>query len=422
LADTLGKLTDTEIKKTTKAGYHADGGGLYLAVSPRKRDSFSRSWVCRYTAPDGRRREMGLGSYPEVSLAAARRAAALQRDAARTGVDPIAAKRQAKREAQAATARAMTFRECAEAYITSNEARWRSDKHGKQWRATLKTYAYPVFSDLFVSEIDTALVTKALDPIWSKKPETARRLRGRVEAVLDWATVRGHRAGPNPARWRGHLDKALAIIPKSKRVQHLAALPFDEIGAFMSRLRSMQGVAPAALELAILTACRTSEVTGAQWREIDLERAVWTIPADRMKAGRDHRIPLSKRAVQVLRAQLASRSTDPPPISVFPGTGRSGLSNMALLMTLRRMSRADITVHGFRSTFRDWAAERTNYSREVAEAALAHTIGDAVEEAYRRGDLFEKRRRLMQAWADYCDRQAAKGEGEVVKLKAKGEQ
>lgn len=407
-ADTLSKLTDPAVRNATRTGLHADGAGLYLSVTAKKAEGFSKSWLVRYTAPNGKRREQGLGSYPEITLAAARRIASAKREQARSGIDPIEVEHQARREAAREAAHAVSFRECAEAYLAANEGQWRNDKHRKQWRATLLTYAYPIFGDVSVSQIDTALVTRALDPIWTTKAETARRVRGRIETVLDWATVRGHREGPNPARWRGHLDKAMPKVSKASRVKHHAALPFADMPTFMTTLRRATGSSALALEFTILTAARTSEVLGARWSEIDLARRVWTVPAARMKTAREHRVPLSSAAIAVL--DVLRPITDDVRSDVyhgerhiFVGGKREGaLSNMALLMTLRRMRRSDLTAHGFRSTFRDWTSEKTNFPGEVAEAALSHAISDRVEAAYRRGDLFEKRRHLMAAWGAYC--------------------
>jgi len=299
----------------------------------------------------------------------------------------------------------MTFRECAEALIASHEAGWKNAKHRQQWRNTLATYVYPVFGNLPVQAIDVGLVMKVVEPIWATKTETASRVRQRIEAILDWAAVRGYRQGDNPARWRGHLQKALPARAKIQKVKHHAALPFADLPDFMSALRAMNGNSARALEFAILTATRTNETLKARWSEIEFKTKIWTIPGERMKAGRDHRVPLSAAALDVL---MGMREAHPTRDLVFPGSGRGRtLSSMALLMTLRRMKRADLTVHGFRSTFRDWAAETTSFPREVAEAALAHSVGDKVEAAYRRGDLFEKRRHLMEAWSAYCATPAA---------------
>jgi integrase len=291
--------------------------------------------------------------------------------------------------------------------IEKNRAGWRNAKHRQQWENTLATYVYPTLGELPVSAIDTGLVVQVLDPIWTEKPETASRVRGRIEAVLDAATVRGFRQGPNPAQWKGSLAHVLPAPAKVRKVEHHAALPFDQMPAFLAALRGRPGMAARALEFAILSASRTGEVLGARWGEIDLAAKVWTVPADRMKAGREHRVPLSSPALAVLETvqPLAlMRDGKPDPVApVFPGLRRAlPLSNMSLLMVLRRMERDDLTAHGFRSTFSDWAAERTAYPREAVEMALAHTINNKVEAAYRRGDLFDKRCRLMDDWARFC--------------------
>ena len=308
----------------------------------------------------------------------------------------------------------MTFQQCAEGYITAHRAGWRNGKHRDQWSNTLATYVNPVFGSLPVQNIDTALVMKAIEPIWSEKPETASRVRGRIEAILDWATARGFRVGENPARWRGHLDKLLPKKTKVRRVEHHAALPFAEMGTFLAELRKQSGVGARALEFAILTAARTGEAIGARWEELDLTERTWTIPAERMKAEKEHRVPLSDAAHPILEELAKVRHDD----FVFPGDRADRpLSNMAMTMTLRRMGRGDLTVHGFRSSFRDWAAERTGFPAEVAEMALAHTVADKVEAAYRRGDLFQKRRQLMEAWARFCTTAPA-DRGKVVALAA----
>jgi integrase len=354
---------------------------------------------------------MGLGRYPEVSLAGARRHASTIRETARGGADPIEAKREARRAAEIKALREVTFKQCAESFIETHRAAWRNEKHARQWHSTLSTYVYPVFGHIAVGAVDAALVTRVLDPIWNVKNETASRIRGRIEAILDWAKARGHREGENPARWKGHLQHALPPRSKVAKVSHHAALPFGEIGDFLRQLRAIEGLSARALEFAILTSARTGEVIGARWNEIDINAKLWTVPAHRMKGGREHRVPLSGGALSIL-SKLKPESTR---VHIFASDGQDApLSNMALLMTLRRMKRKDLTVHGFRSTFRDWTAERTNFSREVAEAALAHAVGDKVEAAYRRGDVFEKRRELMQAWADYCDDLAEGGECDVI--------
>jgi integrase len=301
----------------------------------------------------------------------------------------------------------MTFKACAEAYMAAHQAGWRNPKHRAQWTATLNTYVYSHFGDLPVQAVDVGLVMKAVEPIWTEKPETASRVRGRIEAVLDWATARGYRKGENPARWRGHLENLLPARSKVRRVEHHAALPYQEIGGFMAALCTQESVAARAFEFLILTAARTGEVIGARWDEFDLGERLWTVPGERMKAGREHRVPLSARAVEITQEMKAQQQDGQA--FVFPGAKGGALSNMALLMTLRRMGHADLTAHGFRSTFRDWAAERTNFPAEVAEMALAHTVSDKVEAAYRRGDLFQKRRQITEAWARFCSTAALAG-------------
>ncbi len=388
------KLTALAVAKQKTPGRYADGGGLYLQISP----TGSKSWLFRYTR-QGKAREMGLGALAVVSLLQAREKAAVARQVIAAGGDPIEVREADQAQAKLEEVRGMTFAQCADAYIQAHSPGWRNPKHAAQWPATLKTYAEPVFGALPVQMVDLALVLKVLEPIWSTKPETASRLRGRIEAVLDWAAVRGYRPPDNPARWKGHLDKLLPPRAKVRKVEHHAALPYGEIGAFMAGLREREGIAARALEFTILTAARTSEALNAEWSEFDLDAKLWSIPGARMKAGVDHRVPLSDPAVAIVRAMVAVKHSR----YVFPGhrTGRP-LSNMVHLQLLKRMNRTDLTIHGFRSTFRDWCAEQTAFPREVAEAALAHTVGSKVEAAYRRGDLFEKRRKMMEAWAMYC--------------------
>jgi integrase len=395
MARQLNKLNALAVSRAKKRGYLSDGGGLYLQVGPNG----SKSWVFRFR--DGARlKEMGLGSTHTLTLAEAREAALVCRKQRLAGLDPITARHQARAAAQLEAAKTLTFEQCAEAFIEGHRASWQNAKHAAQWGSTLKTYAYPVFGSLPVAAIDTPLVLRALEPIWKTKTETASRLRQRIEAILDWARVRGYREGENPARLKGHLDHTLPARAKVAKVVHHAALPYDEIGPFMMKLRDQPGISAMALEFAILTAARTGEVLRATWDEFDLGGKMWTVPAARMKAGKEHRVPLSDPAADILQKLEAMKSGP----FVFPG-GKAGkpLSSMAMLMTLRRMERGDLTAHGFRSTFRDWAAEQTNFPGEVAEMALAHSVSDAVEAAYRRGDLFEKRRKLMEAWASFCD-------------------
>jgi integrase len=404
----MAKINLKTIEALKASGYHGIGDGLYLQITTKN----ARSWIYRYQLA-GHRHDMGLGSVGLVTLAEARDAA---RDAKRqviAGIDPIKAREAVRASQRLKDARGVTFRDAASQYIEIHSPSWKNAKHIYQWRQSLEAFAYPVIGSVPVAAVDTALVVKALQPIWLTKAETATRLRTRIERILDWARVSGYREGENPARWRGHLDHVLPKNPKSKRVQHLAALPFKEIGAFKQALKAEEGNAARALEFTILTAARTGEVLGAQWSEIDLANKLWIIPAVRMKAGKVHRVPLSPAALDLLRKM--ENVKDGP--FIFPGS-RKGmpLSNMAMLMTLRRMGRDDLTAHGFRSSFRDWAAECTTYPREVCEMALAHQIPDAVEAAYRRGELLEKRRALANDWARYCSRPAPQG-GKVVSIR-----
>lgn len=417
MARGIDRLTALKVERTKQPGLYADGGGLYLRVTREG----TRNWVYRFML-NRDAHWMGLGPLHTIGLAEARARAAECRKQRHDGVDPIEARKAQRQRARLDAARSKTFKECADAFIAAHRAGWRNPKHAAQWTATLATYVHPVIGALSVQSIDTALVTNVLEPIWSAKPETASRVRGRVEAVLDWAAARGYRAGENPARWRGHLDKLLPARAKVRRVEHHAALPHTEIGDFMTKLREQEGTAARALEFTVLTAARTGETIGATWGEIDLAAKVWTIPASRMKAGKEHRIPLGERAFAIIN-NMRDASGEPPETDalVFPGAKRGRpLSNMAFLMLLRRMKRADLTVHGFRSTFRDWVAERTNYPSEVAEMALAHTVGDKVEAAYRRGDLFEKRRRLMDDWAGHCATIHAPPQDNVTPMRRKG--
>jgi integrase len=390
----IEKLTALAVARLKEPGYYGDGAGLYLQVSK----SGTKSWIFRFTF-GGKQREMGLGALHTVTLANARESARQHRLTIRDGKDPLEARIADRLDAALERARAMSFDDCAAAYIGAHRGGWKNAKHAAQWESTLATYARPVIGALPVADVDTALVVKVLEPIWQSKTETATRLRGRIESILDWATVSKFRVGENPARWRGHLDNLLADPGKMARVVHHAALPWHEIGAFMADLRQRQGVAARAVEFGILTAARSGEVRGARWSEIDLDSALWTVPATRMKGGREHRVPLSNTALAVLRAM--PRVDD----IVFPGQKHASmLSDMSLTAVLRRMDRGDITMHGFRSTFRDWCAESVanSFPREVCEHALAHSLPDKVEAAYRRGDLIEKRKVLMQVWADYC--------------------
>jgi len=385
-------LTVRRVERTVKPGRYGDGGGLWLqVVNPR-----NRSWLFRWER-DGRDHTMGLGPVHTVSLELAREKARACRLLLLDGVDPRE-HRDAERAARAAAkAKALIFKEAAAAYHAQHERKWRNRKHAAQFLSTLKTYAYPVLGNMAVADIDTSAVLRAIEPHWLTKTETISRLRGRIEAVLDWATVRGYRSGDNPARWKGHLSEVLPGRGQIAKPVHHAALPWRDVPGFMAELRQREGTAARALEFGILAAARTGEVIGAQWGEIHGD--IWTIPAGRMKGGREHRAALSARAVELLRSLPTEKGN--PHVFIGPRAGR-GLSNMALTAVLRRMGRREITVHGFRSSFRDWAGETTNFANHVVEMALAHVVGDKVEAAYRRGDLLAKRRALAEAWAKYC--------------------
>ncbi|PPD29271.1 MAG: integrase [Hyphomicrobium sp.] len=416
MAGKLHKLTALEVAKLSAPGRYSDGGGLYLTIGAGNR----RSWIFLYRdRRSGKQREMGLGSAAAVTLAQARVKAAEARAALQAGNDPIAA-------ARADDSEVPTFGEMAEEVISSLESSWRNDKHRAQWRATLETYA-PKLKPKRVDEITTEDVLAVLKPIWQTKAETASRVRGRIEKVLDAAKAKNHRVGENPARWRGHLDHLLGRRQKLQRGHH-PALPYGDLPKFIAELRQRQGqgLAPVALEFLILTAARTGELLlkkrddvplGATWGEIDFEAKVWTIPAQRMKAGVEHRVPLSARAIAILKSVQPLRRADD---FIFPGQEAGHpLSEMSCLMVLRRMKYCHVTVHGFRSTFRDWCGEETDFPRDVAEAALAHVVGSSVERAYRRKDALEKRRTLMEAWADYCE-PAATATGNVLKMPQRG--
>jgi integrase len=401
---TLNRLSPLKVGKLKGRGMHADGGGLYLRIS----DSGTKGWIFRYT-DDGKLHDMGLGPAHTISLPRAREIARECRELRLQGIDPITHRRAAVAARRASDAKAATFKQCADAYIASHEAGWRNPAHRQQWTNTLAQYVHPTIGDLPVAVIDTALVMRVLEPIWRTIPETASRVRGRIESVLDWAKARGYRAGENPARWRGHIDHLLPSRAKVRTVKHLPAMPYTEIGAFMASLRQETSLGARALELAILTATRTGEVLGARWNEIDLGAKVWTIPAARMKAGREHRVPLSEAALAILK--------DLPRMNewLFPGL-RGHLSEKTLQLALRRMGRNDIVPHGFRSSFRTWCSEQTNFAREVAEQALAHVVGSGVERAYARTDLFQQRARLMDEWARFCEAKPATG-GKVVAIR-----
>jgi len=384
MSRSLHRLSDTLARSAQlKPGRHADGGGLYLNV----KDAGTKSWMFLFTL-DGSRRALGLGPYPAVSLAKARKQAEEFRSALANGTDPRLL-REPKEEP--------LFKECVDRFLSSMEGQWRNEKHRAQWRMTLgEAYCRPLLNKK-VASITTEDVLKVLTPIWTTKPETASRLRGRIERVLDFARAHGWRSGENPALWRGHLKSILPVRQKLTRGHH-PALPYVEVPEFLTELRTRDATAARALEFLILTASRSGEVLGALWNEFDLENAIWTIPPSRMKAGRLHRVPLSAKALALMRRLHDARISE----FVFPGQKEGKpLSGMAMEMQLRRMNRADITVHGFRSSFRDWAGEETDVPREIAEAALAHVVGDATERAYRRSDALERRRGLMDMWGAY---------------------
>lgn len=413
-------LTPLQVKNA-KPGRHADGEGLYLLV----KDTSARSWVFRFML-NGKARDVGLSRCPEaisllqksggdeLTLAQARDVAAIYRLKVKAGIDPLEERNQVKAaaaaEQQARQAASVTFRSVAENFLAAKEDGWRNSKHRQQWHNTLATYVYPVIGDIVVGDIDTPHVLQVLEPIWKHKAETASRVRGRMETILDAAKVRGYRTGENPARWRGHLAQILPARTRLSRGHHKAA-SYSEVPIILAELRERRAMAALALEFTVLTAARTGEVIGAMWSEVDLDKAIWTVPAARMKAAREHRVPLSERAVEILRETKKLESQ-----FLFPGPRGGQLSGMAMSMLLRRMN-TEATVHGFRSSFRDWAAECTGYPHEVCEMALAHTIANKAEAAYRRGDVFEKRRRLMSDWSAYCAGIGAE-EAEVVPLRA----
>jgi integrase len=396
------RLSALQVSKLTKPGLYGDGGGLTLQITP----GGVKSWLFRYMM-SGKAYGMGLGPTHTVSLAEARQKALAARKLILDGTNPLSAKKQDQLATALANARMMTFDQCAEAYVSAHKAGWKNAKHADQWTNTLSTYASPIFGKLPVAEIDTGLVVKCLTPIWETKTETASRLRGRIESILGWAATSGYRTGENPARWKGHLDNLLATISKTSRTKHHPSLPWQRMNEFISALRARDGVSARAVEFAILTACRSGEVRGARRSEIDIDKKIWTIPAERMKAGREHEVPLSDAALALLKSIPESGDI------LFAGTKGQPLSDMSLTAVIRRMNGDDrpiwtdangdgITIHGFRSSFRMWAAETTSYPREVAEHALAHQLPDAVERAYQRGSQFAKRAALMTEWSNYC--------------------
>jgi len=388
------ELSPLEVSRLKTPGLWAVGGvaGLYLQVGT----SGARSWILRVVVAK-KRRDHGLGGFPDVTLAMVREKARRARESIEQGQDPIAQRKQAISAAIALQATDKTFEQAARAYIDAHSDGWKNAKHRAQWVATLETYAFPKIGRLLVRDVGQAHVLNVLEEIWKTKTETASRLRGRIESVLAWATVRNYRSGENPARWKGHLDQLLPAPGKIRTVVHHRALPIDKVGVFMNTLRKCGGIAARALEFTILTAARSGETRGAVWEEIDFDSKVWVIPAQRMKGGQKHRVPLSESAFRIL---ISLYKETPGLVFCAPRGGQ--ISDMSMTAALRRM-KVDAVPHGFRSTFRDWAGERTNYPREMAEQALAHTLTNAVEAAYRRSDMLEKRRLMMQDWATFCD-------------------
>lgn len=407
MARTIDQLTALKVLKIRKPGYHADGGGLWLQVSA----GGGKSWVFTYSLR-GRAREMGLGSASRLTLAEARDERDVCNKLLRDGVDPIEHRKRKRAEVALTDATSITFAQAADAYIATHRAGLKNVKHAAQWATTIAAYAEPRLGKLSVADISTGLVHQVLEPIWVTKPETAKRVRGRIESILDWARVKGYRTGENPARWRGNLDKLLPKQSQVHKVRHHSAMPYDALPAFMAELRQQSGSAARALEFCILTAARTGEVLTARPSEID-GKGVWTVPGERMKGGQTHRVPLPKRALELAGAGGGTY--------LFPSRYHPDkhLSNMAMLMLLEHMGHDDVTVHGFRSTFKDWARDRTRFDNYAVEAALAHISGDKVERAYARSDVLEKRRQLMDAWSQFCETPpVAEGAGKVVPLRS----
>jgi len=389
----IEKLSPSNVARLKKPGKYNDGGGLYLQVSRRG----IKSWIFRYER-QGEERCMGLGAIHAVSIGEARNAASKARARLAQGIDPLQDRMLNGSGEQ--KPKDKTFDECVAAYVASHRSGWKSAQHARQWERQLQIYISPSLGRIHVRLIETAHIVRVLEPIWVSQTETATRLRGRIERVLSWATVSGYREGENPARWRGHLQVLLPAPAKLRRVHHHAAMPYEEISAFYERLCARKGKASRALAFIILTACRSNEVLQARWEEIDFERAIWTIPPERMKNGHTHRVPLVGAMLEILRRQQGQ-----DPIWVFPGrTPGKPLTQDAILAVLHRMVESKVTVHGFRSSFRVWAAERTEHPKEVPELALAHAVGSLVELAYQRSDLIERRRALMQEWCEYCQK------------------
>jgi integrase len=404
MASTINQLTAIKVQKIKKPGYHADGGGLWLQVT----QAGAKSWIFTYSLR-GRAREMGLGSLSRTSLAEARAARDECNRLLRDHIDPIEDRKRKRAEVALTDAKSITFAQAAATYIASHRAGLKSAKHAKQWVATIATFAEPRLGRLNVADIDTGLISQVLEPIWTTKPETAGRVRGRIESILDWARVKGYCTGENPARWRGNLDKLFPKQSKVRAVKHHAAMPYDALPAFMAELRQKNGSSARALEFTILTAARTGEVLTA--RPSEIADGVWTVPSERMKSGQVHRVPLSKRASEIASGGSSSY--------LFPSHHPDKpLSHMTMLMLLKYMGHDDYTVHGFRSAFKDWCRDRTRFDNYVVEAALAHTSGDKVERAYARSDVLAKRAQLMDAWAKFCATPPAKSTNRVVPLRS----
>lgn len=406
------ELSAIAVRKITKPGFHAVGGvaGLLLRVSK----TGARAWILRVTI-GVKRRDIGLGGFPDVGLLQARDKARFCREKIEQGIDPIEERRQVKERLKLAQINLITFDQAAKKVAAIKKQEFKSDKHAAIWIKSLETYASPVIGKIPVSEIQKAHVLKVLEPIWQTKTETASRVRGRIEKVLAWAIASDYSTGENPASWKGNLDQLLSKPNKTKAVKHFKAVPWQEISAFIKSLQAREGTAAKALEFLILTAARSGEIRGATWQEIDIKNRLWSIPAARMKMGKTHNIPLSDQAIALLESLPKGKTKKP----VFIAPRGGVLSDMSILAVVKRM-KVDAVPHGFRSSFRDWIAENTNFPHHVAEMALAHAIGNKVEAAYRRGDLIEKRIRLMQAWADYCYTEQKKGD--VIRLNKKAVQ
>jgi integrase len=411
MARVANRLTARKVETTKTPARLADGLGLYLIVE----GEFSKNWVFEYQF-NGKRRYMGLGSALDVSLAAAREKRNEYRRLKASGVDPLEQKRAARAAEALAVAKAVTFKEASTRYMDTNRPHW-DERHAQQWETTLERYTYPELGEIAVGAVDDALVLKVLEPIWASANVTATRVRGRIETVLDWAKAMKLRTGENPARWRGHLDKILPPPKRIHRVKSFASMPWEDVPVFMKDLRSQADVIPAAaIEFLILTATRKNELVDARWDEIDLSKATWTVPAERMKKRIEHKIPLSGAAMDVITRMQEKRINE----FVFPATirGTKRISEAVMGRLMETMGRGDVVPHGFRSSFRTWAGDETNFAREILEKALAHIVGDETERAYDRGDLFEKRRKLMDAWAKFATSDPAKAVDNVVDLRA----